>query len=169
MKTHTQIVLAVVLVLIGGFLGWNLRPDCPAIVERVDTVVMYDTIRIPPPPPEVKYVVRTETVTLPGTPIVTDTTASPDTVYVNVEVPIERKVYRTEDYKAEIEGFRASLVSMEMYRKTQTIERTKIVKVPDTRRWGMGVQAGYGVTVLNNQVKAAPFIGVGIQYNIISW
>lgn len=37
------------------------------------------------------------------------------------------------------------------------------------RRWGVGVQAGYGLTVRNDRTVAAPYIGVGIQYNLFSF
>jgi hypothetical protein len=35
-------------------------------------------------------------------------------------------------------------------------------------RCGVGVQAGYGVMV-GNEVRLAPYVGVGISYNIVSW
>jgi hypothetical protein len=41
--------------------------------------------------------------------------------------------------------------------------------VPKPTHWGIGVQAGYGATLSNNTVKLAPYIGVGISYNIITW
>lgn len=34
-----------------------------------------------------------------------------------------------------------------------------------TKRWGIGVQAGIGLT----PNKVEPYIGIGIHYNILSW
>jgi hypothetical protein len=121
---------------------------------------LYDTIRDTVLVPKIKYIARIDTVLLrvPG-----------DTIQVEVEVPIERKTYQTEDYKAEIEGFRPSLVSMELYRQTQAITQIRTVAVPDRKRWGVGIQAGYGVGLQGGQVKTFPYIGVGVSYDIIRW
>lgn len=128
------------------------------IIEKntVDTVVIRETIRDTILVPKVKYLARVDTVflSIPG-----------DTVRVKVEVPIERKVYQTEDYRATVEGFRPNLVDMEIYRQTQFITQTQTIKVPDKRRWGIGLHAGYGYTPKGFQ----PYIGVGINYNIITW
>jgi hypothetical protein len=92
-----------------------------------------------------------------------------DTVHIAAEIPIERKTYQTEDYKAEIEGFRPSLVSMEIYRQTQFVTKTETLRIPDTRRWGIGLQAGYGVSVQGGFVKPHPYLGVGVQYSVFKW
>lgn len=88
---------------------------------------------------------------------------------VAVEVPIERKVYQTDDYRAEIEGFRASLVSMEVFRKTQIVTERVEIRTPDRRRWGIGIQAGYGATLRDNRLTATPYLGVGLSYNLFTW
>jgi hypothetical protein len=125
-----------------------------------DTVVIRDTIREMVPTIREVRIVRVDTVflRLPG-----------DTVYVEVEVPIERKTYLTDDYRAEIEGFRPSLVSMEVYRKTRFVTQTQTVRVPDSRRWGIGVQAGYGLSAQQGVVRVHPYIGVGISCDILRW
>ena len=33
----------------------------------------------------------------------------------------------------------------------------------------MDLKAGYGVSLINNQVRPAPYLGVGISYQILSW
>lgn len=35
------------------------------------------------------------------------------------------------------------------------------------RRWGIGIQGGYGMGLSNGQVKAFPYIVVGISWNFI--
>jgi hypothetical protein len=90
-----------------------------------------------------------------------------DTVRVEVKVPVERKVYETENYRAVVEGFRPTLVEMEVYRNIPIITRetTLAPARPKPGRWGVGIQAGYGLTTLG----PAPYIGIGIQYSIITW
>jgi len=87
----------------------------------------------------------------------------------SIELPIEQKTYKTEDYKAVIEGFRPSLVSMEVYRQTQFIDRVQTLTIPDTRRWSFGPTIGYGMTVQNGRLVGVPTIGLSAQYSLIKW
>lgn len=36
-------------------------------------------------------------------------------------------------------------------------------------RWGLGIQAGYGFQLSGNQIRAAPIVGMGINYNLINF
>lgn len=76
---------------------------------------------------------------------------------VKIAVPIEKKEYKTDYYRAVISGYKPNLDLMEVYSKTQTITIT-----PKKKRWGLGLQAGYGY-------PGGWYIGAGISYNIISW
>jgi hypothetical protein len=158
MKTTLQIILTLAIAAVAGLVGWHARPDCPVIETRSDTVIVRDTILVPVPVPVERHVVRVDTVRL---------TTPGDTVRVEVEIPIERKVYATSDYRAEIEGFRPQLISMEVYRQTQFIDRTQTIRVPDTKRWGFGVNIGAGYAP--NMNKVYPTISVGVQYNLIEF
>ncbi len=165
MKTFTQIIstlLTAVLVAGVGFLfGRHVYPKCPAVETRTDTVFVRDTIRDTVLVPRVVRLVRVDTVSVRQARI--------DTVYIDAEIPIERKVYETPDYRAEIEGFRPELISMEVYRQTQLVTQTQTIKVPDTRRWGLGIQAGYGASMRDGRLVGVPYIGVGLQYSIVKW
>ena len=133
------------------------RPACTVRTEvRCDTVVVRDTIRDTVPVVRTVRLQRVDTVWL---------RAARDTVTVEVEVPIERKSYQTEDYRAVIEGFRPRLAEIELYRNTVYIERTETVTLKRPARWGIGIQAGWGVTPSG----PAPYLGVGLQYSIITW
>ncbi len=127
-----------------------------SVVVRVDTLVVRDTIREAVPVPVERRIVRTDTVFV---------RAAGDTVFV--EVPFERKVYKTDDYRAVVEGFHPALVEMELYRPTVYIDREiRSAALPSrSKRWGLGVHAGYGITTKGT----APYVGVGVQYNIIAW
>lgn len=159
MKTAVLVLLAV-LALAGSYL-LGRRSVKPEIVEihRTDTVVVRDTVRETVLVPKVRYLTRVDTVLLlvPG-----------DTVKVPVLVPISRNVYEGEDYRAVVSGFRASLDTINIFRKTQTVTNTVVqrVEVPGKpKRWGIGVSAGYALTPQG--VK--PYIGAGIQYNWVTW
>lgn len=76
-----------------------------------------------------------------------------DSIYI--PVPIERKEYRTEDYRAVISGWHPRLESMEVYRQT-------IISTPKAKRWGLGVQAGVGY-------PHGWYVGVGVSYDLYQW
>ena len=154
-------MLTLTAVLCIGFLaGWFSRvPDrVEDFIEKVDTLVVRDTIMRDRPVFVDRYLVRTDTVKL----AVHDTTLRVDSVLV--DVPIERRVYEEDSlYRAVVSGYRPSLDSLLVYRTTTEI--TKFVPVPVKKRWGVGIQAGYGFS----QKGISPYVGVGISYNLINF
>ncbi|WP_273372993.1 DUF6808 domain-containing protein [Alistipes megaguti] len=74
-----------------------------------------------------------------------------------MNVPITQKVYETDDYRAYVSGYQPSLDSLLFKQPTQIV---RIKEKP--KRWGIGVQVGYGFTPQGAQ----PYIGVGISYNL---
>ena len=154
-----NVVIALALIAVAFLLG--RRSVKPEIVEihRTDTMWMRDTVRETVLVPKIRYLTRVDTVLLlvPG-----------DTVKVPVLVPISRNVYEGEDYRAVVSGFRASLDTINIFRKTQTVTNTVVqrVEVPGKpKRWGIGVSAGYALTPQGMK----PYIGAGVQYNFLSW
>ena len=148
------------LLCIGFLAGWFSRvPDrVEDFIEKVDTLVVRDTIMRDRPVFVYRYLVRTDTVKL----AVHDTTLRVDSVLV--DVPIERRVYEEDSlYRAVVSGYRPSLDSLLVYRTTTEI--TKFVPVPVKKRWGVGIQAGYGFS----QKGISPYVGVGISYNLINF
>lgn len=154
MKKRELIYLAVIA-LLTAWLAWNPPRSAPHIETRTDTVFVRDTLRDTVLIVRERRRIRTDTVWLK---------LASDTVSVEVEVPIERRVYQTDDYRAVVEGYRASLTGMEIYRSTVYVNRETVVR-PPVHRWGIGLQAGYGY----NFDRFRPYIGIGIQYNVISW
>ena len=159
MKNVVIAVIALALIAVAFLLG--RRSVKPEIVEihRTDTVVVRDTVRETVLVPKIRYLTRVDTVLLlvPG-----------DTVKVPVLVTISRNVYEGEDYRAVVSGFRASLDTLDIFRKTQTVTNTVVqrVEVPGKpKRWGIGVSAGYALTPQGMK----PYIGAGVQYNFLSW
>lgn len=153
MKYFAVIVLVLALLGSAYWLGTKAAKPLPPVIH-VDTVIVRDTLVVEIPVPEYHYRTRTDTVRLrvPG-----------DTITVEVEVPIERKVYHTDDFRAVVEGYRPVLIDMQIYRKTEYITRTEYIDRP-RKRFGVGVQAGYGYNL--DQIKLSPYIGIGVSYNL---
>ena len=48
---------------------------------------------------------------------------------------------------------------------TQVVTNTVTVPVVKRTRWGVGIQAGYGIS----DKGLTPYIGAGLSYNILAW
>ena len=147
----------VVLALVVGafFFGRATKrvDDVGTRIER-DTIVVRDTIREYYPREVVKTIVRTERVEVP---IVRCDTIR-DTMWV--ELPIENKEYKSEEYYAIVEGYNPMLKYIEVYPRTSYITTTETIK--ERKRWGvsLGIQGGYGYTPKGWQ----PYAGVGVSF-----
>ena len=158
MNARTIITAAISAVLVFG-IGFLVgrctsHPEQVEILRR-DTVTVTDTIVREIPVPHTVTRVRVDTCYLPGVV---------DTVRVPVAVPIERKEYRTPEYRAVVEGYRPELVEMEVYRQTQTIRE---VTTRHDSRFSFGIQAGVGIVPTTG--KTAPYIGVGVPYALLNF
>ena len=79
---------------------------------------------------------------------------------VTVQIPITQRVYETDRYRAVVSGYQPSLDDLLIYQPSQ------VVRIKDKpKRWGVGVQVGYGVTI-GKQPQFSTYIGVGVSYNI---
>ena len=141
--------------------NWAIKRDISGYVERVDTLVVRDTIVQEKPVYRTISQVRTEYVP------VCDTIRIQDTLFV--PVPIETKVYEDSLYRAEVSGYRASLDRLEIYQQERIITQTIPVQVRERKRWGIGVQAGYGMSIPNGKPVLSPYIGIGVSYDLIRW
>lgn len=141
--------------------NWAIKRDISGYTERVDTLVVRDTIVQEKPVYRTISQVRTEYVP------VCDTIRIQDTLFV--PVPIETKVYEDSLYRAEVSGYKASLDRLEIYQQERIITQTIPVQVKERKRWGIGVQAGYGVSTPNGKPVLSPYIGIGVSYDLIRW
>ena len=105
-----------------------------------------------------KTQVRTEYV-----PVV-DTLRIRDTLFV--PVTIEKRVYEDSLYRAEVSGYSPSLDKIEIYQQKQVVTQFVQVAEVEKKRWGIGVQAGYG---LSADGSLSPYLGIGLSYNLIRW
>lgn len=166
MQKTLAIIGIVLLAISGAVLGWWIRGlTQPKPVEPViqkDTLYLRDTVEVDRPVPQPYPVyLPSDTVRL--------VTTQHDTV--EVMVPMEQKHYSDSLYDAYVSGYKPSLDSLRIYQTTKVVTITEIVKVPEKKRWGIGVQAGMGVQygTIHKQMDVGPYIGVGISYNILSF
>lgn len=160
MKNWSLFLLIVLLCLL-SFVGGRKSRKVTDSVTAIDTLVVRDTIRIEKP--LTKFVKTTDTMLL----AVTDTIVLHDTTYVRL--PMETKVYQDSTYKAQVSGYKPSLDFIEVYPTTTTISKTNVVYRAKKTRWGVGVSVGYGASIHNGNVQAAPYVGVGVNYSVWSW
>lgn len=154
-------VLASLLVC-AFLLGRVTAPAEPVGTITRDTVVItrIDTIAREKP---VYYAKRvTDTLYLPAG----DTVRQRDTLYLAVER--EQRAYRDTSFEAWVSGVEPALDSIRIYAPVQCVTVTERVPVKVRQRWGLGVSAGYGIT-LTKEPQLTPYLGVGISYNILSW
>lgn len=147
------------------FLVGRWTAPCPVVTEEVvNTVtrVVRDTVTIERPVE--RYIHTTDSIRV----VVRDTLRVRDTLYISL--PREVKVYEDDRYRAEVSGYMPSLDRIDIYQQTQIVEKEVVRTVEGKKRtrWGVGVTAGYCVTI-GRQPSFVPYVGVGINYNIISW
>ena len=113
------------------------RRECCADDVRRDTIVVRDTVRDTVPVDGWRTFVRVDTCYL----VRVDSLMLRDTV--RVEMPIEQVEYRTDRYRAVVEGWRPKLLSIECYDSRQIITDTRRVA---TRKGGASCSARRSVT-----------------------
>lgn len=148
--------IVVLALVVGSFFFGRATKDTSIVSTKIerDTIIVRDTIREYYPQEVVRTIVRTERVEVPI--IRYDTIRE----VIEVEIPIEEKEYKSNEYYAIVEGFNPRLKSIEVYPRTAYITTTETIK--ERKRWGvsLGVQGGYGFTPKGWQ----PYAGVGISF-----
>lgn len=124
----------------------------PQTIERVITKV--DTLRLENPPYLTRYV--RDTIYVP-----VDTVRLRDTLYV--QLPREVKEYGDDNYYARVSGYRPELEEIQVYNRVYTRYLIPAEQPKKDKRWGLGIQAGVGVSPGGLQ----PYLGAGISYNFI--
>ena len=89
----------------------------------------------------------------------------PESDSVNVVIPITQKVYDEDTYTAFVSGYNPSLDSL-IFKMPREVVTIKEYSKP--KRWSVGVQVGYGVT-LKGTPQFAPYVGIGVSYNLFSF
>lgn len=142
---------------VGRCVGINYVPN--TYVEHFnDTILHSDTI--------IDTLYLTETKPSYITKIKEDTVYIKDTTIITV--PIEEYTFTdSTNYECKVDGFKVELKEMKLYPKTikDEIEITNTIVKQNNKRWGIGVNVGIGT----NGKIITPMIGLGVQYNIISF
>ncbi len=91
-----------------------------------------------------------------------------DTTIQGVTLPIEQRQYTDSNYTVYVSGISPQLDSIHVYPKKVYHDRfvtnykDRTIKVPDQKRWGIGVSVGYGFS----RDGPSPYIGLGVNYSI---
>lgn len=156
------IVVAMATALVGYYIGygrgWADIPE-PEIVR--DTLRIRDTLVVEVDRPVTQRIIDTIEVEVIATRTVHDT--------VLATLPREERTYQDSSYTAIVSGIRPRLDYLAIYPEKEIVTVTETIQVPKANRWGLGLQAGYGFTIQGGKVQRAPFLGVGISYNIVTW
>lgn len=138
-----NLFIGALLIVIGILIGLQCRPKhFREVTKKVtDTLVVRDTHIIEKP----VVVERTSKETL--LVAVHDTTRIKDTVYV--PLVIEKRVYKGEEYYAEVSGYQPSLDKIVIYPKTQVISKMERTTQTVTNRNALklGIEASYCSTL----------------------
>ena len=146
-----------VCLLIGLVVWMRCNPHDPqTMYVKGDTIRVRDTIVDIVLMPVKETLKRTDTVYLP---IIVDTTTdrTVEDDSVPVLIPITSKEYKTDNYRAVVSGYKPSLDFMEVYG-----EKEIITLKPKKKRWGLGLQFGYGY-------PGGLYVGGGVSYNLFMW
>lgn len=161
------VAITALLLMAGGYvLGWRVHRCASPPAEtavRTDTLRIRDTLLVERPVPVDVHVTDTMLVAAVDTVQV----MVRDTVQVMVQVPREVRVYSDSAYRAQVSGYRPSLDWIEVYPQTTVVTRT--IFVDSRKRWGIGLQAGYGAYFDGGDVSLSPYVGIGISWNILTW
>lgn len=161
MKTALVVLLSLVVGAAAGMLLPRIFPVLrmePEISERTDTLYLKDTNIYRFPDMVSEITIPEETIVIHDSLVIKD-----DSLVV---LPITQKHYKGKDYEAWISGYRPRLDSIYVFPETRYITNEIQVKRKPTK-WGIGIQAGYGVALPNGKPQMAPYIGIGISYNLI--
>jgi hypothetical protein len=144
--------ILVALLLVACLVTWFRPPErLPAEIRtetKIRTVVKVDTLLISSPMAPLLFIQLKDTIRIG------------DTVVYR-----EQALYADSLYKAWVSGYRPRLDSIEVYPRTiyQTVTNDVYhTIVPKKKRWGLGVQAGYGY-------PGGVYIGLGVNYNLFQW
>ena len=152
------VIAGMVICLLNGWVSCHRTTD-KEVITITDTLVLTDTIiKFQPKPYKVTII---DTIYLPQQPQQPQKPQQPqyDTL-IRQEV-----IYKDSTYMAVVGGIEPYLKSIEIYPKTIYVNNNTTTTIKVRSRFGLGVQAGYGY----GRNGLQPYVGVGVQYNLIQW
>lgn len=147
--------ILVILLAVACVAAW-FHPHEPLPAEirtetKVNTVVKVDTLLISAPIAPLLVFQLTDTIRIG------------DTVVYR-----EQAYYEDSLYRAWVSGYRPRLDSLQIFPRTVYRTVTNDIYhtiVPKKKRWGLGLQAGYGFY----PGQSGFYVGVGVSYNLWQW
>lgn len=144
-------------------------------INDTTKITFVDTIPYYKPVPRDSTVINYITQVLPTAkrdsiePTVTDTTklSNGETDSVEVEIPIMKKMYETDKYRAYVSGFNPQLDSLILFSQHDVLTITGNYPKPKRKRLGISLQVEYGVT-LRGAPRFTPCLSVGLSYNLFN-
>ena len=152
------VIAGMVICLLNGWVSCHRTTD-KEVITITDTLVLTDTIiKFKPKPYKVTII---DTIYLPQQPQQPQKPQQPQ-----IDTLIRQEViYKDSTYMAVVGGIEPYLKSIEIYPKTIYVNNNTTTTIKVRSRFGLGVQAGYGLS--RNGLQT--YIGIGVQYNLIQW
>ena len=149
------VIAGMVICLLNGWASCHRTTD-KEVITITDTLVLTDTIvKMQPKPYKVTII---DTIYIPQQP------QQPQQPQIDTLIQQE-VIYKDSTYMAVVGGIEPYLKSIEIYPKTIYVNNNTTTTIKVRSRFGLGVQAGYGLS--RNGLQ--PYIGIGVQYNLIQW
>ena len=149
------VIAGIVICLLNGWASCHRTTD-KEVITITDTLVLTDTIiKMQPKPYKVIII---DTIYLHQQP------QQPQQLQIDTLIRQEI-TYKDSTYTAVVGGIEPYLKSIEIYPKTIYVNNNTTTTIKVRSRFGLGVQAGYGLS--RNGLQ--PYVGVGVQYNLIQW
>ena len=149
------VIVGIVICLLNGWTSCHRTTD-KEVITITDTLVLTDTIiKMQPKPYKVTII---DTIYLPQQP------QKPQQPQIDTLIRQE-VIYKDSTYMAVVGGIEPYLKSIEIYPKTIYVNNNTTTTIKVRSRFGLGVQAGYGLS--RNGLQ--PYVGIGVQYNLIQW
>ena len=146
------VITGIVICLLNGWASCHRTTD-KKVITITDTLILTDTIiKFKPKPYKVTII---DTIYLPQQP-----------QQPQIDTLIRQEItYKDSTYTAVVGGIEPYLKSIEIYPKLIYVNNNTTTTIKVRSRFGLGVQAGYGY----GRNGLQPYVGVGVQYNLIQW
>lgn len=136
-----KILPFVIILIVGIVIGWLCRQSCirPETIIQRDTLVRIDTVKELYPVSIREEIVDTLRI------VIRDTVRVKDTLYMNL--PLEKKLYASSEYYAEVSGYRPNLDYIEVYPKTKIVKEYVSQSATSCNTLSFGIEPSYLNTV----------------------
>ena len=159
--TMARGIISILLLAVAFLVGYHSgKGRTPVVEHQIDTLMVRDTITIEKPVVEERILLQE--VFLP----VRDTMIVRDTIYAVFKK--EQVIWHDSLSVVYASGVMPEVDSVRHFISERIVRETEVVEVRKRSRWGIGIQAGYGIG-LSGDVRMTPYVGIGVSYNLLGW